>query len=78
MSVRILGIDKCINLQKLEKKKSIVHYFSLMKESVVTNSRDAWEHDRSVTVSQSQKFCCKEVDNPQSDDAYYAQLMWED
>ena len=42
MSVRILSIDKCIDLQKLEKKKNIiVHYFPLMKESVVTNSFDA-------------------------------------
>ena len=61
-----------------KEKEYIVHYFPLMKESVVTNFRDAWERDRSVTVSQSQKCCYKEVDNHQSDDAYYAQLMWED
>ena len=66
MSIRILAIDKCINLQQLERKrKEEIDFliFSQMKESVVTNPRDAWRE--SVTeVSRSpcgQIFCYKEV-----------------
>ena len=58
-----------------------------MKESVVTNPRDAWERDRSVTEalwpdillqrSLETVYCISESVY-HCDDAYYAHLMWED
>ena len=58
-----------------------------MKESVVTNPRDAWERDRSVTESLWQDILLQKVWRAgdcisesvyHCDDAYYAHLMWED
>ena len=37
--------------KKKKKEIDFLLFFSLMKESVVTNPRDAWERDRSVTES---------------------------